>query len=273
MADKLGILAGGGELPQRVVEACRAAGREVFVLAFEGQTDPDTVEGVEHAWSRLGAAGSAIEILRQAEVSELVMAGPIRRPSLRELRPDLRALQFLTKVGAHSLGDDGLLRALVRALEDEGFRLLGIQDVMSGLLAEVGALGRHTPDATAERDIARGLAVAKALGAADVGQAVVVQEGLVLGVEAIEGTDRLLERCHDLRRAGSGGVLVKIKKPDQEARADLPTIGPKTVENAAAARLRGIAVEAGGTLVMEPGRVAEAADRAGLFVVGVRVPE
>ena len=273
MAGKLGILAGGGELPQRLVEACRAAGRDVFVLAFEGHTAPDTVRGVEHAWSRLGAAGSAIETLRQAKVSDLVMAGPIRRPSLSELRPDLRALQFLTKVAAHSLGDDGLLRAVVQALEDEGFRFLGIEDVLSGALAEAGVLGRHRPDAQAERDIARGIGVAKALGAADVGQAVVVQEGLVLGVEAIEGTDRLLARCRDLRRAGPGGVLVKVKKPDQETRADLPTIGPRTVENAAAAKLRGIAVEAGGALVMEPDRVVELADRAGLFVVGVRVPE
>ena len=273
MAGKLGILAGGGELPQRLVEACRAAGREVFVLAFEGQTDPGTVDGVEHAWSRLGAAGSAIETLRQAEVSELVMAGPIRRPSLKELRPDLRALQFMTKVSAQSLGDDGLLRAVVRALEDEGFRLLGLQDVLPGLLAAPGALGRHAPDAQAERDIARGLAVAKALGAADVGQAVVVQEGLVLGVEAIEGTDRLLARCAALRRAGPGGVLVKVKKPGQEERADLPTVGPKTLENALAAGLCGLALEAGGTLIVEPERVAEIADRAGLFVVGVRVPE
>ena len=273
MADKLGILAGGGDLPQRLVEACRAAGREVFVLAFEGHTEPETVRDVEHAWSRLGAMGGAIELLRKAKVSELVMAGPIRRPSLKELRPDLKGLQFLTKVGVESLGDDGLLRALVQALEDEGFRLTGVQDILSGAMAQAGALGRHQPDAQAERDIARGLAVAKALGAVDVGQAVVVQEGLVLGVEAIEGTDRLLARCGDLRRAGPGGVLVKVKKPGQEERADLPTIGPQTVGSAAAAKLRGIAVEAGGALIMEPARVAEAADRAGLFVVGVRVPE
>lgn len=273
MADKLGILAGGGELPQRLVEACRAAGREVFVLAFEGHTDPHTVRDVEHAWSRLGAMGSAIQTLRKAKVGELVMAGPIRRPRLSELRPDLKGLQFLTKVQLDSLGDDGLLRALIQALEDEGFRLTGIQDILSGALAEAGPLGRHAPDAQAERDIARGVSVAKALGAVDVGQAVVVQEGLVLGIEAIEGTDRLLARCADLRRAGAGGVLVKVKKPGQEARADLPTIGLRTLENAAAAKLRGIAVEAGAALVMEPARVAEAADQTGLFVVGVRVPE
>jgi DUF1009 family protein len=270
---KLGILAGGGELPMRLVEACRAVGREVFVLAFEGQAEPDSLRGVEHVWSRLGAVGGAIEALRRAGVTDLVMAGPVRRPSLRELRPDMRGLQFLARVGADSLGDDGLLTAIVEALEDEGFRVLGVDDVLTGILAEEGPIGRHRPDEQAERDIARGVSVARALGAVDVGQAAVVQEGLVLGVEAIEGTDRLLVRCQDLRRAGPGGVLVKVKKPNQESRADLPTIGAGTVKKAAAAGLRGIAVQAGGALILDRARTIEAADKNGLFVVGVRVPE
>ncbi len=273
MADKLGILAGGGDLPARLVEACRASGREVFVLAFEGHTDPETVRGVEHAWARLGAIGAAIQTLRRAGVGELVMAGPIRRPSLRELRPDLRGLQFFAKVGPDALGDDGLLRAAVAALEEEGFRLLGIEDVLSGILAGEGPLGKLSPDDQAARDIARGVAVARALGAADVGQSVVVQEGLVLGVEAIEGTDRLLARCKDLRRAGPGGVLVKLKKPGQETRVDLPTVGSHTVRRAADAGLRGVAVQAGATLVVDRAAAVEAADAAGLFLVGIRVSE
>ncbi len=273
MADKLGILAGGGDLPARLVEACRAAGREVFVLAFEGQTDPSAVRGAEHAWSRLGAVGSALRTLRQAGVSELVMAGPIRRPSMRELRPDLRGIQFFARVGAESQGDDGLLRAVISALEEEGFNLLGIDDVLSGVLAEEGKFGEHSPDERADLDIARGVRVALALGAVDVGQSVVVQEGTVLGVEAIEGTDRLLARCKDLRRAGPGGVLVKLKKPKQETRADLPTIGPQTVRNAASAGLRGIAVQAGGALVIDRAKVVETADRAGIFVIGIQVTE
>ncbi len=273
MTGKLGILAGGGDLPRRLIQVCRDGGRAVFVLAFEGQTDPQTTAGVEHAWTRLGATSAALRLLRAAAVSDVVMAGPMTRPALRDLRLDPLSVKILAKAGAAASGDDGLLRAIVGTLEGAGFCVLGIDDVLGELLAPLGAYGRHTPDAQAERDIARGVAVARVLGAQDVGQAVVVQQGLVLGVEAVEGTDRLLDRCADLRRAGPGGVLVKLRKPQQDARVDLPTIGVHTVERAAAAGLRGIAVQAGGALVVDRPAVAGAADAAGLFVVGVRVEE
>lgn len=269
MAAKLGILAGSGELPGQLVRTCQGDGRPVFVLAFEGHTDPAALAGCDHAWVRLGAAGKAIETLKQAGVVELTMVGPIARPSLTELRPDFRAAQLLAKVGARALGDDGLLKAVIELLEDEGFRVIGIDDVMGQLLAEAKSYGHLEPDELARSDIDRGVAVVRALSVADVGQAVVVQQGIILGVEAVEGTDALLHRCADLRREGPGGVLVKIKKPGQEGRVDLPTIGARTVENAAAAGLRGIAVEAGGALVVEASEVARAADEAKLFVVGI----
>jgi DUF1009 family protein len=272
MATKLGIIAGGGELPARLIEVCRATGREVFVIAFEGQTEPATVAGVEHAWIRLGRFGGALEALKGAGVEDLVLIGPIKRPRLGEFGLDLRAARWLAKVGAQGLGDDGLLRAVIGALEEEGFRVLGADDLLGGLLAPAGPLGAHRPDAGAESDIARGLVVAKALGEADVGQAVVVQQGIVLGVEAVEGTDRLLMRCAELGREGPGGVLVKIKKPGQERRVDLPTVGVQTVAGAARARLRGIAVEAGGTLIVDRLAVVRTADAAGLFILGIDVP-
>jgi hypothetical protein len=273
MAVKLGIVAGGGELPARLVEVCRANGREIFVLAFEGQTEPATVEGVDHAWVRLGQSGPALEALRGAGVEDLVLIGPVKRPSVSELGFDLRSARFLAKVGAGGLGDDGLLSAVIRALEKEGFHIVGVDDLLNDLLAPVGPLGAHRPDAQAEGDITRGVAVARALGEADVGQAVVVQQGIVLGVEAVEGTDRLLARCAELGREDSGGVLVKVKKPRQESRVDLPTIGVRTVTGAARAGLRGIAVEAGGTLIVDRESVVAAADEAGLFVLGVAVPK
>jgi DUF1009 family protein len=271
MTSKLGILAGGGDLPRRLVQVCRDSGRDVFVLAFEGQTDPATIADVEHGWTHLGSTSAALRMLRAAAVSDVVMAGPMVRPSMRDLRLDPLSVKVLARAGASALGDDGLLRAIVGMLEGEGFRVLGVDEVLGDVVAPLGAFGRHSPDAQAEQDIDRGIAVARALGAHDVGQAVVVQQGLVLGVEAIEGTDRLLERCAELRRSGLGGVLVKVRKPRQEARADLPTIGVHTVELAAAAGLRGIAVQAGGALVIDRPAVASAADAAGLFVVGVRV--
>lgn len=271
MAPKLGIVAGEGDLPARLVHVCRAANRDLFVLAIEGHTDPETVRCVDHAWSRLGAGGTALDLLRRAGVEELVMVGPIKRPSLLDLRPDFRTAQFLARIGGRALGDDGLLRSVIGLLEDEGFRVRGIDEILQDLVATRGPYGALSPDAQAERDIARGVTVARALGEQDVGQAVVVQQGMVLAVEGIEGTDALLERCASLRRAGPGGVLVKIKKPGQDHRVDLPTIGPATVRGAATAGLRGIAVEAGGALVVDRPRIVAAADAAGMFVVGIAV--
>jgi DUF1009 family protein len=271
MAGTLGILAGGGELPAQLIEACRLDGRSVFVLAFEGHTDPATVDGVAHAWIRLGAAASVFEILKQAGVSELVLAGAITRPSIAELKPDLRTARLLAQLGMVGLGDDGLLSAVVRRFEEEEFGVIGADEVLKHLLAEARIYGRLEPDAQARADIERGIAVARLLGAADVGQSVVVQQGIVLAVEAAEGTDALLRRAAELRRDGPGGVLVKIKKPAQERRVDLPTIGKRTVAVAAAAGLRGIAVEAGGALVIDGDALSAAADDRGLFVVGIQI--
>jgi DUF1009 family protein len=229
------------------------------------------VAGVPHAWCRLGALATAFALLREHGVRHLVLAGGVRRPSLLELRPDWRAAKFLARVGYRALGDDGLLSAFVKELEQEGFRVVGAHELLEAMMPE-GPLGAVAPDEDAGVDIAHGLRVARALGALDIGQSVVVQQGLVLGVEAIEGTDALLRRCAGLRREGPGGVLVKIEKPGQERRADLPTIGPNTVALASEAGLRGIAAQAGATLLLDRDEVVRTADRAGLFVVGIRAP-
>ncbi|HEX7007391.1 MAG TPA: UDP-2,3-diacylglucosamine diphosphatase LpxI [Alphaproteobacteria bacterium] len=268
-APRLGIVAGGGALPGLIAAACQASGRPFFVLALEGHADAARLADLPHAWIRLGAAGRGIELLKEAGVEEIVMAGSVRRPSLATLRPDARTALFLAKIGRAAFGDDGLLGAIVRMLEEEGFRVVGADDILGDLVAVEGVYGAVAPDAEAMADIERGVVVARAIGSLDIGQAAVVQQGVVLGVEAIEGTDALIARCAALRREGRGGVLVKVKKPGQETRVDLPVIGATTVANAAAAGLCGIAVEAGAALVIDRAAVVEAADRAGLFVVGI----
>ncbi|MGE5517281.1 MAG: LpxI family protein [Bacteroidota bacterium] len=272
MTSKLGIVAGGGEFPGLAIAACRAQNRPFHVLALTGHADPAVIGDAPADWIRLGEAGSGFQKLKQVGVAEVVMIGPVRRPSLRELAPDFRTTKFFAKVGLKALGDDGLLRAVAREFEEEGFRLVGIDDVLADCLAVAGLYGTLAPDEQAEADIRRGIEVATALGAIDVGQAAVVQQGIVLGVEAIEGTDRLIRRCGELRRDGLGGVLVKVRKPGQDRRLDLPTIGVNTLREAAAAGLRGIAVEAGGALVLGREALAAAADELGLFVVGVEPP-
>lgn len=270
MASKLGIIAGGGEFPGLAIAACRSQERPFHVLALSGQADPAVIGDAPADWIRLGEAGSGFKKLREAGVTELVMIGPVRRPTLKELAPDLRTTKFFAKVGLKALGDDGLLRAVAREIEGEGFRVIGIDEVLADCLAPEGLFGAVAPDAQAEADILRGWEVAKGIGALDVGQAVIIQQGIVLGVEAIEGTDRLISRCAELRRDGPGGVLVKVKKPGQDRRLDLPTIGLGTVRAAIAAGLRGIAVEAGGTLVLDRSALTAAADAGALFVLGRR---
>ncbi len=268
MPAKLGIVAGGGQLPARLVAACRAMGRDVFVLALEGHADRASIVDVPQAWIRLGAAGSGIRILKEQGVEEVVMAGPVRRPSVAELRPDLWTARFFAKLGLKALGDDGLLRAVITEIEAEGFRVVGTDDILRDILSDSGVWGVVQPDAQALSDIARGRQVLQGLGPLDIGQCVVVQQGVVLAVEAVEGTEAMLSRCAALRREGPGGVLVKGAKPGQERRVDLPTVGVDTVRQASAAGLRGIAVEAGSTLVMGREEMIRAADAAGLFLTG-----
>jgi DUF1009 family protein len=271
MADrtrKLGILAGAGALPDRLINACREMRRDVFVIAFEGIACADDIAQAPHQWAGLGAVNRTIELLHEAGVEDVVLAGAVARPSLRSLRLDRRGRKVLMGLGRGG-GDDSLLSLLVKELEGEGFRVVGVDDILTDLRAPLGPIGSVAPDDDANADIAVAARAARALGALDIGQAAVAQQGEVLGVEAAEGTDALLARCAELRREGPGGVLVKLAKQGQERRADLPTIGPHTVDAARRAGLRGIAVEATHSLIVDRAGVAAAADAAGIFVVGI----
>jgi UDP-2,3-diacylglucosamine hydrolase len=242
----------------------------VFLIGLDGFADRAVLAPYPHEFIRIGAAGRILASLRANGCGDLVLVGPVRRPSLLDLRPDAEGTRILARIGrAAFAGDDGLLAAVLRVLGEEGFRVVGAHEVLREALAPAGLLSRAPPDALAMTDIARGVAVARALGAADVGQGCVIQQGIVLAVEAAEGTDAMLARSAVLGRPGPGGVLVKLVKPGQERRADLPTIGPETVRRAIAAGLRGIAFEAGGTLLAERDATLAEADAAGLFLLGL----
>jgi DUF1009 family protein len=267
----LGIIAGKGDLPGRIAAACRERGRSVFVLALRGETEEGILDQAPHAFLRLGMVGEALELLRQNRVRQIVMAGRIERPKLRDLKPDAKGAQLLARLGASLFaGDDRLLSTIARFLEEEGFEVLGADAVLEDGAADEGVLGNVAPTARDGEDIALGLRVVKALGALDIGQAVIIQHGHVLGVEAMEGTDALIARCAGLKAAESGGVLVKAAKPGQDTRVDLPAIGVETVRRVAEAGFAGIAVEAGRALVIDRGAVRAEADMRGVFVVGVR---
>lgn len=266
---KLGIIAGATELPIAIARACREQGREVFVLALEDACDHPIPTEIPHEWTRLGAIGSAISTLKQEGVRQLVLAGKVRRPKLASLRPDFMATKLLARLGSGLLkGDDELLRTIISFLEEQGFMVIGVDDAMSELIAPEGMIGSVRPDKRAQADIEYGVRMAKGVGALDIGQAVIVQNHQVLGVEAIEGTDALIERCAALRVEERGGVLVKVKKPKQERRVDLPIIGAATVEHIARAGFSGIAIEAGSSLILDRRALIRAADELGVFVVG-----
>ena len=267
----LGIIAGGGRLPLQLIECCQSSGRRFFVIALEHIADMGPIMQVPHAVVRLGAVGESLERLKAAGALELVLAGRVKRPSLSSLRPDFVGAKLIARLGGAFLsGDDALLKSVIAFLEDEGFHVVGADDVLSGLLAPPGVLGAVQPDIHAQGDIAQGVKVARALGAVDVGQAVIVEHGYVLGVEAAEGTDALIERCSQLKREDKAGVLVKLKKPAQEGRVDLPSIGPDTIDKIAAAGFCGVAVEAGGSLILDQQKTLARADALDIFIVGVK---
>jgi hypothetical protein len=274
MPEPLGVIAGGGSLPLRVVQAASAMGRPVHVVVLEGHGDPAAYVGQSHVTLRWGLAAQMLSWLKKHGVREVVLAGTVARPSLLSLRPDAASMKLIGRIGRAAFnGDDSILRAVMKVLGEEGFEVLGAQALLTGLLPEAALLAGPMPDDVARADIARGLAVCHAMGAVDVGQAVIVQQGLVLGVEAIEGTDALILRAGALKREGPAPILVKALKPTQSKLADLPTIGPKTVETARTAGLRGLAFQANGTILLERDATIAAAEAAGIFLLAFNPAE
>jgi DUF1009 family protein len=268
---KLGIIAGHGDLLNLVLDACQARQIPYFVLAYEGQTHAHELTGHPHQWLNIAKAGETIQALKRENVTDVVMAGRFFRPaSWSSLRPDIKGAKLLARIVGRPMGDDGLFRVLISFLEDEGFKVRSVEDIAgSQLLMPQGTLTKVKPDAQASSDIKRGIEVAQALGRVDVGQAVVVQHGLILGVEAAEGTNALIERTRCLAQEGSGGVLIKILKPGQEARVDRSVLGPSTIKKSAKAGLRGVAVQAKGAILLKRNETVKLADDLGIFLTGV----
>lgn len=270
---RLGLIAGGGALPVTLAEGCERSGRSYFVVRLKGFADPALKR---HPGADVGLAevGRCIETLKAAGCASVCFAGIVTRPDFGALKPDLKGLSVLPGiVAAARHGDDALLRAILSVFEKEGFEVEGAQSVLAELTIPEGAMGAVEPGEHVA-DVRKALTVAAAVGALDAGQGAVVCDGLVLALEAQEGTDAMLRRVaelpQELRGApGAGrGVLAKAPKPIQEERVDLPTIGVRTVELAHAAGLAGIAGRAGSLLVLDREAVVETADRLGLFIWG-----
>jgi DUF1009 family protein len=272
---KLGLIAGGGGLPAEIAAQCRAAGRPYFVIRLKGFADAGVADH-PGADVGLGELGKCFKTLRKEGCEAVCFAGTVARPDFSTLMPDARGLAALPGIAlAARKGDDALLRRLLEEFEKEGFVIEGAHQAVGELTLPLGLLGKHGPSPEHRKDIERALIVARAIGELDVGQGAVVCDGLVLAVEAQEGTDAMLRRVAELPSAIRGepgryrGVLAKAPKPIQEVKVDLPTIGVATLQRAARAGLAGIVGEAGRLLVVDREAVIAAADDLGLFVMGV----
>lgn len=270
----LGIIAGLGELPVTIAENAVATGQGVYILRLKGFEEPALAEYPGEVVG-LGEVGHALRQLKSAGCEEVVFAGIVRRPNFSDLKLDMKGARLLPKVIAEARkGDDALLRVLVAEFEKSGLKVLGSHEVHQSLLAPEGLIAGPQPAEQDLKDIEHAARVASASGALDIGQGAVVCNGLVLAVEAQEGTDLMLDRVAALPQEIRGtenarkGVLVKRPKPNQEIRIDLPTTGVPTVEKVAAAGLAGLAIEAGGALMLNRKGMEEAAERLGVFLYG-----
>jgi DUF1009 family protein len=276
ISSPVGLIAAGGVMPFAVADSLIARGLTPVLFALKGACDPVAVERFRHHWISVGQIGRAMKLFRSENCRDLVFIGTLVRPALSEIRLDWGTLRVVgPMLAAFRGGDDHLLSGIGRIFEKDGFRMVGIRDVAPDVLMPEGCLTRALPDDIAAADIAKGRDVLRALSPFDIGQAAIVIDGHVVGVEDIEGTDGLLARVARLRGEGRirakapRGVLVKAPKSGQDLRFDLPTVGPRTVEGAVKAGLAGIAIVAGNTIVVEPQGMIEAADAAGLFLTGL----
>lgn len=268
----LAIICGGGVFPLAVAQAARKAGREVVLFPICGFADQQ-VEEWPHVWIRIGRFGHLKKELHRHGCRDVVMIGYVLRPRIRDIGLDWTTLRLMPRVlGMLRGGDDHLLTSVGRLFEESGFRLVGAHEIAPEILIPPGRLGAVAPSEAEMEDIAVGRHTLGVIGPLDIGQGVVVMNRHVVAVEAAEGTDLMLARVAELRgngrikTPGRCGVLVKLPKEGQDRRLDLPSLGSRTVENAASAGLAGIAVEARGVIVADMEALIRAADKSGLFV-------
>ncbi|HYC68777.1 UDP-2,3-diacylglucosamine diphosphatase [Brevundimonas sp.] len=271
---KLGLIAGGGALPLSVAARCEAEGRPVFVVRLAGFADPhlSRYPGVDAGMAEIGRVLSA---LKKAGCDAVCFAGTVNRPDFKSLKPDFKGMTLLPGIIAEAAkGDDALLRKILSVFEGEGYAIQGADDILGGETMPPGALGAITPTPEQLQDLRKALHVAEKAGELDIGQGAVVCDGLVLAVEAQEGTDAMLARVaalpSDLRGSSADrrGALGKAPKPIQDLRVDMPVMGARTIELAAAAGLAGVGGVAGKLILIDHAAIVEAADRLGLFVWG-----
>jgi len=263
---KLGIIAAKGGLAQELLEYATDK-EDAFVVAIEGEADPAIVTKFNHIWIKLGEIGKAVDAMKAAKVKRVVFVGSLYKPDIFKLKVDWLGAKLLAKIVKEKFfGDDKLLSSVTNFLEAQGFAVVGIHEILKYLVVEPGIFTKLKPSSQDKNDIELASKIVKQLGSLDIGQAAIVQNGIVLGVEAVEGTDSLIKRCGELKRGDAAGVLVKFSKPGQELRMDLPTIGIQTVKNIHQAGFKGIIIEAKKAIFLDQKEVVEYANKHNIFI-------
>jgi len=268
---KIGIIAGNGTLPKQLVNSLTARDIKTYVSALNGITAEDiSTYATTTEWFRVAAAGKIINFFKENNIKQIVLVGGMKRPSLGSLIPDAGGIKLIKKLRKYNdSGDNRLFDAIIEFLEENDLHVIGVDEAVPELLTTQGILGNVKPSTNNKKDIEYGKYIATEIGRLDIGQAAIVQNGVTLGVEGFEGTDELLTRCGGLQFDGHGAVLVKIKKPKQDRRIDLPSIGPKTIERLHKYHYKGVALEAGSSLILEVEETLELADKLGIFIYGI----
>lgn len=280
---KIGIISGSGILPNLVGKEARAQNIEPYFVFLKGSAD-ETIENVKnkklqekyqiqninHVWASITKVGQILAYLRENDIKTVMFAGGMQRPPLLSLIPDMTGAKLLKQLlNIRKAGDDAILKEIIKFLEEEKFRVIGVTDIAPALLTPKGTITKTRPNERQFYDIQYGFEVASTIGKLDVGQAVIVQDGEILGVEAAEGTAELIKRCAKLQRGGKGAILVKACKPTQDKRVDLPSIGANTIESLDKLGFNGVALTAGESILLDKEEIAYQADRCKIFVQGV----
>jgi hypothetical protein len=266
MVSKLGIIAGSGDLPREIARLQQESGGEVVIAAIDQK---NSFKNFEHKYFALGAAGAILDYFKENSVEEIIIIGGVKRPDLKSLKVDFSGGVLISKILKQKiLGDDNVLRIVVDHIESKGFKVISPEKILKrrGGYGEIIA-SKKAPSPDDKTDIEIGREVIKALGKLDVGQSVIVSGGYVVGIEAAEGTDNLIDRCALLRKEKKGGVLVKMSKSSQDMRLDVPVIGPDTIEKLAKNGFLGVAIEKTAVIIIDPEKTKILLDEHGMFLV------
>lgn len=266
---RIGIIAGRGDLPLKLATNLQNKGQSPYLLLVKGEANPDQYTSFPHDIIPITKIGRFLKVLKRENCKRVTLIGPVARPDFKNILPDIEGLKLLGRItSAASKGDDGLMRAITGFVEERGFQIVGAHELEQDLLSTRGVLGKIQPTDNDFKDIEKGSDVIITLGRFDIGQAVIVRDQYVLGIEAAEGTEGLIRRCTEFKWDYAAGTLIKRSKPGQDLRADMPTIGVETVKQAHQAGLKGIAIEAGRSQIVDRDLTIQSADELGLFIYG-----